>query len=173
LRRNELLRRGHGATRCCVASFFWPRVRSGSKPAHLFNGRLSAFASCRHAAACRRRVRAPSGSIRHDEAQRPPQSQARAIRSIHRHQTAAPPSYPAPPNRPPLHTADPVEPTFNRRCDLNPNGEHRIRGTAANIIPSVRHSQIPIAPATLQPLLPRVPSLEAFGRRPPCARYRP
>jgi Putative transposase len=75
----------------------------------------------------RRRVRAPSESIRHDEAERPPQSRVRVSRSIRPHRTTARPSYPAPPNRPPLHTCDPVESTFNHRCDLNPDGEHRIR----------------------------------------------
>ena len=101
----------------------------------------------RHPATGRRRAGSSSGSTRHDDAEHPPQSRAHPRWSIRRHQTSATPSRPTPPNWPPLHTSATAAGTLNHDFDVDPHSEHQSRAAAADTIPSIRDSQIPIARA--------------------------
>jgi hypothetical protein len=131
--------------------------------------------AARHHATGHRRARSSSGSIPHDQAERPPKSRAHAGRSIGRHWTSTSPPRPTPPNPPAPAASASAARAFNHGADVMLHGEHCIRG-ASNTNRSGRSgrsSRIPIARAAPSgPHLSRVPSLEAFGRRPQCVRLR-
>jgi hypothetical protein len=112
-----------------------------------------------------RRAQLRSGSIRHDHARRSPENPAYAKWPIGQSRVTVPRIYQTIENQP-RRTVSSNKNASNQRSDLNPTRQNCRSVTVASRRRSLHHHQIPIARTAALPNLPRVPSLEAFGRRP-------